>query len=368
MTAAGHFLRALGHALDLRYERVNSAFVRAAEEACALRAAGLVAEHRRPTLHFSADGVRYGLLPLAGFEGWTWARLLQHRGIARLEIVAPPTPAMIAALLDIVTGALPPDAPVPREGLQWSPVDIELSEETDDYPLDDELAVLEQIFAGGARGDPVPQGDVTVVLASLSCVLSGDRGPALPLLHRAVREGYQPAHALNTALLSMAVARALRLGDDEIREAGLAALLHDIGMACLPLGHPDDESFSAHDRAMVRGHPLEGARMLLRHSDAFATAAVVSYEHHLAPDGGGYPRLNYPREPHLLSRIVAACDAFDALLAPRPDRPGLEPAAALREIERAAVRQFDARVVGALSEVVMRAVARGGLQVTLRAL
>lgn len=366
MSAAANFLRALGHALDLRYERVHSTFVRAAEEACALRAAGLIAEHRRPTLHFSADGVRYGVLPLAGFEGWTWARLLQHRGIAQLEILAPPTPAMIGALLDIVTGALPPDAPVPREGLRWSAVDIELSDENDDYPLDEELAVMEQLYRGAERGEPVRLGDVTVILASLGCILAGDRGPVLPLLRRQAREGYLPVHALNTALLSMAVAGALRLSPDETREAGLAALLHDIGMACLPREHAGVGQFTAHDRAVVRGHPLEGARMLLRQSDAFATAAVVSYEHHLAPDGGGYPRLSYPREPHLLSRIVAVCDAFDALLAPRPDRIGFEPAAALREIERSAIRQFDPRVVGALSEVVLRTVAGGGLVVTTR--
>jgi HD-GYP domain-containing protein (c-di-GMP phosphodiesterase class II) len=163
----------------------------------------------------------------------------------------------------------------------------------------------------------------------------------------------------------MAVAEALRMGAEERRECGIAALLHDIGMARLPAEGAADH-FSSQDRARVRGHPLEGARLLLRQGELVEGAAVVSYEHHLRQDGSGYPRLSYPREPHRLSRVVAVCDAFDALLAPRPDRPGFEPIGALREIERSAVTQFDPRVVGAFSEVVVRAASRKGLVLTLR--
>ena len=116
----------------------------------------------------------------------------------------------------------------------------------------------------------------------------------------------------------------------------------------------------------MRGHPLEGARLLLRQSEPFETAAVVSYEHHLRHDGSGYPRLSYPREPHMLSRIIAVCDAFDALLAPRPDRPGLESTVALLQLERSAVTQFDGRVVGAFSEAVLRGGRERGLHLTSR--
>lgn len=366
MAAHERFLNSLGHALELRFQEGAVALQRAAEEACAARADGLMEERRRPVFHFSPGGVRYGLLPLADFEGWTWARLLHHRGVARLELVSPPTPAMIAALLDVATGLLPMDAAVLRGGLRWSSVEDEDTGDLDGYPLDEELAVMEQLHRDVARGEPVRQGDVAMVLAALEAVLAGARGPAIPLLHRYTREGYLASHALNTALLSFAVAESLRMPPDERREAALAALLHDVGMSLLPVEDTAGEEFSAHSKAVVRSHPLEGARLLLRQSDAFETAAVVSYEHHLHPDGGGYPRLSYPREPHLMSRIVAVCDAFDALLAPRPDRAGFTVIEALREVERAAVKQYDARVVGAFSELVVRAGARNDIAVTLR--
>jgi HD-GYP domain-containing protein (c-di-GMP phosphodiesterase class II) len=366
MAAHERFLNALGHALELRFQEADAALQRAAEAACAERAVALMEERRRPVFHFSPQGVRYGLLPLADFENWTWARLLHHLGVARLELVSAPTAAMIAALLDIATGQLAMDAAVLRGGLRWSSVDADQSEDVDGYPMDEELAVMEQLYRDMARGEPVRQGDMAMVIASLEAVLAGARGPTLPLLHRYTREGYLPSHALNTALLALATAEALRLPPDERREAALAALLHDVGMAALPVEEVSGEEFTSHNRAVVRGHPLEGARLLLRQSEAFETAAVVSYEHHIHPDGGGYPRLSYPREPHLMSRIVAICDAFDALLAPRPDRPGFTLQEATREIERGMGKQFDPKVATAFYEVVVRAAGRNDIAITLR--
>jgi HD-GYP domain-containing protein (c-di-GMP phosphodiesterase class II) len=368
MHGAARFLRALGHALDLRLRPADATVRLAAEELLGVRSRELLEENPVPVFHFNGQGVRYGALPLAGFEGWAWARTLTGRGIVRLELMSLPSSATLAVFLDLAAGLIPADAPVPCDGIRWSAVDIDLPVANDDYPLDEALAVVRQLFRSAERGEPLRQGDVAAIVAALNCILAGEHGLPLPLLHVGSRDAYQPAHALNTALLSMAVADALRLGADERRECGVAALLHDIGMARMPLPQAGAEGFTSQDRARVRGHPLEGARLLLRQGEALEGAAVVSYEHHLRQDGTGYPRLNYPREPHLLSRIVAVVDAFDALLAPRLDRPGFEPTAALREVERSAVTQFDPRIVAAFSEAVVRAASKGQLSLTLRSI
>jgi HD-GYP domain-containing protein (c-di-GMP phosphodiesterase class II) len=225
---------------------------------------------------------------------------------------------------------------------------------------------MRQVFAAAARGDRLPLGDVHAVVASVGALVADTDPPTLALMHGRAREEYQPAHALNCAQLALALAETLGVGAEERRDCALAALLHDIGMARMPRPTLIGERFSPQDRARVRGHPLEGARLLLRQGDVMESAAVVSYEHHLRPDGSGYPRLSYPRDPHVLSKVVAVCDAFDALLAPRPDRSPLEPAAALQQLERSAVSQFDPRVMSAFSDVVMRSAGRGGLVLTLR--
>lgn len=365
MDAAPRFLHALGHALDLRLRRGDTVVRFTSEDTLASRAGELIEENPRPAFSFSAAGVRYGTLPLAGFEQWPWTRPLAARGIVSLELSQRPTSASVAAFLDLASGLIPFDAPIPTEGIHWSPLESAPHDSGDDYPLDEALTVVRQLFRSASKGQPLRKGDIAAVVAALNCVLAGEHGLPLPLLQVKSREGYQPAHSLNTALLAMRVAEALHLGADERRACGIAALVHDIGMARIP-DIEDPARFTNMDRARVRAHPLEGARLLLREGEALEGAAVVSYEHHLRQDGTGYPRLNYPREPHLLSRIVAVVDAFDALLAPRPDRPGFEPTAALREIERSAVIQFDPRIVAAFSEAVVQAAGRRHLSLTLR--
>lgn len=366
MDAAPRFLRALGHALDLRARQSDAVVRFTSEDQLASRATELIEENPRPVFSFTSAGVRYGSLPLAGFEEWPWTPVLAARGIVRLELEAAPTPASVAVFLDLASGLISADAPIPRNGIRWGAVDVELPASNDEYPLDEPLGVVRHLFRSAQRGEPLCRGDIAAVVAALNCVLAGEHGLPLPLLHVATREGYQPAHALNTALLAMRVADALHLGPDERRECGVAALLHDIGMTRLPQSQEQPEGFTSQDRARVRGHPLEGARLLLRLGEALEGAAVASYEHHLRQDGTGYPRLNYPREPHVLSRIVAVVDAFDALLAPRPDRPGFQPTQALREIERSAVTQFDPRIVAAFRDAIVQAANRRHLSLTLR--
>jgi len=369
MQLAPRFLRAIGHALAVRHEgRTDVSLRRHADEMCTLRLTELLRVDPRPRFGFSLHGATFGALPLAEFEEWPWAARLAERGIAELEITGTPAPAALAAFLDYAAGLMPEGGLGPRlafDGLRWGPT---LADEPADarYPLGDELGVIRLVFAAAERGDRLPLGDVHAVVASLGSLLADDPIAPLPLVQMADREAYQPAHAINTALLALRVADALGLGPDERRECALAALLHDIGMARLPMDMMSVDHFTGTDRARVRGHPLEGARLLLRHGEALETAAVVAYEHHLRQDGAGYPRLNYPREAHLLSRVVAVCDAFDALLASRPDRAPRDPASALLELERSAVTQFDPRVVSAFGEVMMRSAAARGISLTSR--
>jgi len=369
MSGAVRLLRAMGHALEMRDRGFgNVAVRRAADEACIAAIGAYLAAGGGPPFRFTPSGVEHGPLPLAEFEGWLWAPRLVGRGIGHLELSGYPAPAAVAAFLDFAAGLLPEGALAPRlaaEGLRWGPA---VPEEDPDggYPLADELNVMRHVFTAAAAGERLPIGDVHAVATSLGSLVYEEQIPSLPLLHGVAREDYQPAHALNTALLSFVLADSLGMAEEERRECGIAALLHDIGMARLPAETVIGDQFTSQDRARVRGHPLEGARLLLRHGEALEGAAVVSYEHHLRVDGGGYPILSYPREPHVLSRVIAVCDAFDALLSPRPDRASLDPGGALLELERSAVTQFDPRIVSAFSDVMMRSARAGGLVLTSR--
>lgn len=372
MIAAARFLRAFGDALALRQQSdARATQQRAADEACFARLRELLLDDPRPLFRFARGGLEYGALRPIDLEHWPWSARLAARGIERLEFTALPAPGTLAAFLDYAAGLLPDGGLAPRltpDGLRWGLVFADASLTDDGYPLGEEFAVVRDIFRGVERGDGVRGGDAALVAVALDRGHGPGAGLTLPLLQVRNREEYQPAHALNTALLALAVGRELELSPADRHEAGLASLLHDIGMIRLPAETLAVDRFTPEDRAVLRGHPLEGARLLLRQGQSFESAAVVAYEHHLRSDGSGYPRLSYPREPHQLSRLVAVCDAFDALLAPRADRPGLDPASALRQLERSAVTQFDPAVVGALGEVVLRAAGQGTLALTTRAI
>jgi diguanylate cyclase (GGDEF)-like protein/PAS domain S-box-containing protein len=148
-----------------------------------------------------------------------------------------------------------------------------------------------------------------------------------------------------------AVAERLGLSDDEREPLLQAASLHDAGKIAIPdrvldkAGPLDEDEW-----AFVRRHPLIGERILSA-APALARAAKLVRSSHERFDGSGYPDGLAGREIPLGARIVAACDAYSAMVSERPYRAPLSRLAARAELVRCAGSQFDARVVEALCAV-----------------
>ncbi len=122
----------------------------------------------------------------------------------------------------------------------------------------------------------------------------------------------------------------------------MAALLHDIGMTRLRPGIGDQSSLTAEERVIVESHPREGARLLLNGGGrGLELAATVAYEHHLRPDGGGYPQRRFPVPPHWASRLIGTVATFVTLRAPRPYRPAWSEERAVGALEEGAGTVFD---------------------------
>jgi HD-GYP domain-containing protein (c-di-GMP phosphodiesterase class II) len=79
-------------------------------------------------------------------------------------------------------------------------------------------------------------------------------------------------------------------------------------------------------------------------------APLVRHEHERW-DGGGYPDGLCGEDIPIGSRIVLACDAYNAMITARPYREPMSHAEALGELERGAGAQFDPQVVEALLRV-----------------
>jgi two-component system, cell cycle response regulator len=159
-------------------------------------------------------------------------------------------------------------------------------------------------------------------------------------------------HALGAAELAEAVAKRMGLSALERAHVRLASQLSALGKLALPDALLSKAGqLSAEERAYVRDHPVIAERILLRARGLEAVAALVrsSREHF---DGSGHPDGLAGDNIPLGARIVAVCDAFDAMLSHRPWRPAMTTEAALAELRRGAGSQFDTAVVDAFAAVI----------------
>lgn len=171
--------------------------------------------------------------------------------------------------------------------------------------------------------------------------------PELALLAATHRdtESYAAVHAANSAVHSMLLARRLGLGLDGILDVGRAALTCDVGMAIsAPHAREIAGELTAAATGQVLDHPIQSFAVALAEGTFGArqrAQATVAWEHHCGLDGEGYPGPPPGERPHLYARIVAICDAYDALLHDRGDRAGLGRPLALEALYEEADTRFD---------------------------
>ena len=185
-----------------------------------------------------------------------------------------------------------------------------------------EVEAVEYIHSEVRAGRRIPLAEVAGVVRALAVTIRHEQGIVLPLLDIRTFDEYATSHSCNVAMLSMALSDQMGLPDADMRAIGAAALLHDIGMTTLPGDLLlKSDSLTPQERLVIETHPVAGARMLTASGLGNSLAATVAYEHHIWFAGtGGYPRLTYPREPHVASRIVQVCDIYDAVCSRRPYR------------------------------------------------
>jgi len=174
------------------------------------------------------------------------------------------------------------------------------------------------------------------------------------VLLAALREG-SPAlhdHLAGVADLAGGVAEDLGLDAEERDEIRRAAELHDVGKMAIPdaiLTKPGPLDPAEWD--FIRNHTLIGER-IIGAAPALVPVARLVRSSHERWDGSGYPDGLAGEAIPLGSRIIAVCDAFDAMTSERPYSVAMVRARALEEVERGAGGQFDPRVAAALRRVV----------------
>lgn len=199
------------------------------------------------------------------------------------------------------------------------------------------------------------------MLAKAHSLQTAVRNRIQRLLESAVNAELASGHDLYRTFRLAKLARVLGAvnGWDEPRIASLAlgAQLCNIGMMAIParvLQKPS--ALSDGERRILRDHTRYGAE-LLRNSKLriLEVASVIAEQHHERFDGNGYPHGLGGDAITEEARVVAVCDAFDAMTHRRPWRTTpLTIETAMSELEQGAGTQFDPRLVVAFVDFVRR--------------
>jgi HD-GYP domain-containing protein (c-di-GMP phosphodiesterase class II) len=166
---------------------------------------------------------------------------------------------------------------------------------------------------------------------------------------------YTAQHSRSVVDLVDAVADELGVDRESRQELEFAAMLHDVGKISIPKELlRKSTGLTASEFEVVKSHTIEGQVLLNRIGGLLARVGEIVRSCHERWDGHGYPDGLAGEEIPLASRIVFACDAFNAMTTDRPYRKALDRDAALKELEANAGSQFDPRVVAALVHVVQQ--------------
>jgi putative nucleotidyltransferase with HDIG domain len=331
-----------------------------------------------PEFSFLGDEVVYGQHPLREMRDWEWAARLAAAGVQRLEFAADVTREDFEVFLDgivsrlalpMLDGAQPRPAGARGSGaIRFGALGIRgenrltsfvpqatLPMARRTYELTEEVATVEWMHEQVSERAQLPLLEAESVVRSLAVAMHGDQEMLLPLLSLREFDEYTTTHSLNVSVLTMALAEAMGMGARDVRAFGVAGLLHDLGKTRIPLEVLNKPGKLTDDeRALMQGHTVEGARIILESDRELDLAAAVAYEHHIMIDGGGYPHRRHARRCHCASTLVHVCDVYDALRTHRPYRVAWETSAVLDYLERGAGTDFDPDIARTFVDLMRR--------------
>ncbi|MDO8697104.1 MAG: HD-GYP domain-containing protein [Pseudomonas sp.] len=198
------------------------------------------------------------------------------------------------------------------------------------------------MFSEVRMGQAIDAAHVTELVEEISASVLRNPNALISLARLKNADEYTYMHSVAVCALMIALARQLGLAEVQVREAGMAGLLHDIGKMMIPeaiLNKPGkltDAEFTT-----VRGHPEAGNSILLDSQNISAMVLDVCLHHHEKVDGSGYPHRLKGDEISLFAKMGAVCDVYDAITSDRPYKRGWDPAESIRKMAEWSKGHFD---------------------------
>lgn len=290
-----------------------------------------------------------------------WRTRLRVDGPAELERLRASGAAQ--CVIDTRRGldvALPPPAPPPQPTapapLPEPPAPVSLEHEAQHAArlctqARDQVASLhEQARLGRA----LEVDGCTPLVDEIAASMQRNASALLGIVRLKAHDDYTFLHSVAVCTLMVVLARQLGQDEAQVRAAGLAGLLHDVGKARIPLAVLNKPArLSAAEYQLMQQHPQLGTQLLQVSGVSSATALDVCLHHHERPDGRGYPQQLAGDALSLQARMAAVCDVYDAVTSQRPYKDAWSPGDSIAQMAAwTRAGQFDAAVFRAFVDCV----------------
>lgn len=153
-------------------------------------------------------------------------------------------------------------------------------------------------------------------------------------------------HSVNVCILSVMTGINMEFDELRLRDLGVGAILHDVGMTLIDQKLVNKtERVTEDELAEIRKHPELGFDILRKNPDISLISAHCAYQHHERFDGSGYPRNIKDDKIHQFAQIVALADVYDALTSDASYRKAMPVYEAVAIICRATGSYFNPEIV-----------------------
>jgi HD-GYP domain-containing protein (c-di-GMP phosphodiesterase class II) len=192
---------------------------------------------------------------------------------------------------------------------------------------------IASLFEEARLGNAVDAAGCGELVDEISDSVMRNPGALISVARLKRRDEYTYMHSVAVCALMVSLGRQLGLPEDQLKLAGLAGMLHDLGKAQMPLdvlnkpGKLTDAEY-----AVMKAHPERGHELLVDGGHVGPMVLDVCLHHHEKIDGTGYPHGLKGDQISLFAKMGAVCDVYDAVTSVRPYKDGWDPGEALRRM------------------------------------
>ncbi len=157
---------------------------------------------------------------------------------------------------------------------------------------------------------------------------------------------YTYTHSVNVLTFTISLLSGLGFKDQKfLKEAGMGALLHDVGKSKVPVEILNKPAKLTEDEwNVMKNHPIFGAEIVEKAKMPDRGVDVI-VQHHERVNGKGYPHGLYGESIPIASQVVSLVDAYDAMTSDRVYQKAKSPFEALRIITQEMKEHYNPKMV-----------------------